>query len=334
MTLGAGVIGLGVGEQHAAAYAAHPEARVVALCDLDEERLRTVGANHPDARTTTSAEELIDDPEVELVSIASYDSFHYEQVKRALERGKHVFVEKPLCQHEAQARELWELVRANPELRLSSNLLLRVSPRFELVKSWVDEGRFGRLYYLETDYDYGRLHKLTDGWRGDLDVYSVTLGGAIHVVDLLLWLTGDRVVEVSARSNRIASEGSKFRFDDLVVATLALESGAIAKVAANFGCVHPHFHELKLFGTEATFVNGLDAGTLWTGRGEDAVPEPVDAPYPGVRKGDLIASFVDAVAGGGMPLVTAAEAFEALAVCFAIDRAAASGAPVTVEPFG
>ena len=334
MTLGAGVIGLGVGEQHAAAYAAHPEARVVALCDIDEERLRTVAAKHPDARTTTSAEELIDDPEVELVSIASYDSFHYEQVRRALERGKHVFVEKPVCQHEKQARELWELLRANRELKLSSNLLLRVSPRFELVKRWVDEGRFGRLYYLETDYEYGRLHKLTDGWRGDLDVYSVTLGGAIHVVDLLLWLTGDRVAEVSARANRIASEGSKFRFNDLVVATLALESGAIAKVAANFGCVHPHFHELKLFGTEATFVNGLDAGTLWTGRGEDAVPERVDAPYPGVRKGDLIASFVDAVAGGDTPLVTAAEAFEALAVCFAIDRAAASGQPVAVEPFG
>ncbi|MEX2195764.1 MAG: Gfo/Idh/MocA family oxidoreductase [Thermoleophilaceae bacterium] len=334
MTLRAGVIGLGVGEQHADAYAAHPQAEVAALCDLDEAKLNAVGERHPGARLTASAEELLADDAIDIVSVASFDSFHHEQVKRAIERGKHVFVEKPLCQHEWEARELAEALQAQPGLVLSSNLLLRVSPRFEQVKRWVEQDRFGRIYFLEGAYDYGRLWKLTEGWRGDLDHYSVTLGGTVHVVDLLLWLTGDRVKSVTARGNRIASEGTKFRFDDLVAATLELESGAVAQVTANFGGVHPHYHEVEVWGTQATFVNGLESGTLWTEGADGAVPEAVDTPYPGVRKGDLVASFVDAAAGGGPPIVTAAEVFEVMAVCFAIDRAAASGETVEPERFG
>jgi predicted dehydrogenase len=282
----------------------------------------------------TAADELIDDPDIDVVSIASYDSFHHEQVVRALEAGKHVFVEKPLCQTPEQAREIHALLQSNPGLVLSSNLLLRVSPRFELLKGWIEAGRLGSVYYMEGDYDYGRLWKLTEGWRGDLETYSVTLGGTVHLVDLLLWLTGDRAVRARAVGNRLVTEGSKFRFDDLRVALVELESGAVMKLAANFGCVHPHFHEVKVFGTDATFVNAPGDATLWSRSGDGVEPEPVDAAYPGVRKGDLIRSFVDAVAGGPPPLVTAGEVFHVMATCFAIDSAAESGDAVAVESFG
>jgi predicted dehydrogenase len=327
----AGVIGLGVGEQHAVVYGEHPAVELAALCDQDERRLEEVARAHDGVRATTSADELLDDPEIDIVSIASYDSYHHEQVMRALEHGKHVFVEKPLCQTPEQAREIHAALRARPELVLSSNLLLRASPRFELLKRLIDEGRFGRVYYMEGDYDYGRLWKLTEGWRGDLETYSVTLGGTIHLVDLMLWLTRDRAVTARAVGNRLTTQDTKFRFDDLVVALLELESGAVLKVAANFGCVHPHYHDVKVFGTEATFVNGLESATLWTGEGPSA--ETIDAPHPGVRKGQLIGSFVDAVTGGAPPLVTADEVFHAMAACFAIDRAAERGEAVSVESF-
>ena len=103
-------------------------------------------------------------------------------------------------------------------------------------------------------------------------------------MDLLLWLTGDRVTRVTAMGNRLATEGTKFEHKDLVVALLELESGAVAKVSANFGCVQPHFHGLKVFGTEGTFVNAVPDATLWTkGEGGPAA-EPVDAAYPGVER--------------------------------------------------
>ena len=51
----------------------------------------------------------------------------------------------------------------------------------------------GRLYYLEGDYAYGRLPKILSGWRAEIPIYSVVHGGAIHIIDLLLWLGGGQV---------------------------------------------------------------------------------------------------------------------------------------------
>ena len=334
MTLGVGIIGLGVGERHIPGYRAHPGCEVRVLCDFDREKLAAVGARHPGTQLTESADELIDDPDVDIVSVASYDSFHHQQVVRALERGKHVFVEKPLVQTREHAEEVHALLADRAELRLSSNLPLRRSPRFRWLKEQLGAGSLGRHYYFEGDYEYGRGWKLTEGWRGQIDYYSVTLGGAVHLVDLLLWLTGDRVTRVTAHGNRIATAGTQYRHDDLVVAVLELESGALAKISANFGCVHAHFHGIKLFGTEGTFVNGLENGTLWHRRGREALAEPVTEPYPGMEKGDLIRSFVGAILGEGEPEVSEREVFDTLAVCFAIDAAVASGEAVAPTPFG
>ncbi len=189
---------------------------------------------------------------------------------------------------------------------------------------------------MEGDYDYGRLWKITEGWRGDLESYSVTLGGTVHLVDLLLWLTGDRAVRVSATGNRIVTEGTKFRFRrpggrapgagerrrGQGRRELRLRPPALPRTC---GCSAP----------TATFVNGLGDATLWTDRGDGPAAERMDAPYPGVRKGDLIGSFVDAVGGpgragrdrrGGVPR-------DGRLLC---DRRArrSSEARVAVEPFG
>ncbi len=322
--LRAAVVGLGVGEAHARTYAELPDCELVALCDIDEARLAEVAARHPGVRTTRDADALLTDPTVDVVSIASYDDAHFAQVRTALAHGKHVFVEKPLCTRREEADELRALLAERRGQVLSSNLVLRASPRFRRVKELVDAGRLGDLYYVEADYDYGRLHKLTQGWRGDLPHYSVTVGGGVHVVDLLLWLTGRHVVEVTAYGNRIASAGTKFRFDDLRVALLRFDNGMLGKVAANFGSATPHFHAVELFGTEATFVNGPEHGWLV----DRDRREEIDAPYPGVGKGELIPAFVDAVLGRGEPVVPAEEVFAALDVCFAIDESAESGRPV------
>ena len=151
-------------------------------------------------------------------------------------------------------------------MRLSSNLILRASPRFVELRKRLAEDVFGRLFNVEADYLYGRLEKLTAGWRGRIPHYSVMLGGGIHIIDLILWLTRDSVTEVVAVGNGIASEGSSFHGRDMASALLTFESGMIGKVSANFGCVYPHFHRLTVYGTKATFENGTDAGRLWRSR--------------------------------------------------------------------
>jgi predicted dehydrogenase len=320
----AAVIGLGVGEQHIAGWNAHPGCEVVAVCDLDPAKL----SRFEDLRTTTDAFELLEDPEIDAVSVASYDDAHFAQIRAALSNGKHVFAEKPLVLHADEAVEIAALLRANPAVRLSTNVPLRRSPRFMRLRAAIAGGELGELFHLEGDYEYGRRHKLTDGWRGRIPYYSVVLGGAIHMVDLLLWMSGLRVTEVvAAEGTRIATRDTAFRHPDFVTALLRTETGATMKVNANLGCVSPHFHAVRIYGTEGTFVNGLPDGVLHRAGGSEHVSDP----YPGVHKGDLIHSFAEAILTGAPADVTEVDVFNTLSVCLAIDAARFSGRRATIE---
>ena len=104
----------------------------------------------------------------------------------------------------------------------------------------------------------------------------------------------------------------------------------IAKVSANFGCVYPHFHRLVVYGTEATFENGMDAGRLWRSRDPARVPEMLFDAYPSAAKGDLIPSFVDAILGRGPAAVTDQEVLAAMAGGLAVDRSLAERRKVKI----
>jgi predicted dehydrogenase len=325
------VIGLGVGEKLAEALASDARCELLAICDSDATKLADVAQRFPHAHAVSDADALLADPALDLVCIASYDNFHFAQTMRALEHDKHVFVEKPFVLHENEARAVHEQLRGRPHLQLSSNLILRRSPRFVDLRRRIDAGELGRLFCLEGDYNYGRLHKITQGWRGQLDFYSAVHGGGVHIADLLMWLARDRIVEVCAMGNAIASADAGFGNFDMVVSCLRFASGAVGKLGVNFGCVFPHFHNVSVYGTEATFVNGLDCGRLYTSRDPAASAAQIATEYPGAHKGALLESFVDAILGQGPAQVSAEDAFASLAVCFAIEQSAHSGTPVAVD---
>ena len=330
--LQAGIIGLGVGEQHIPAYEAHPSFEVRSIYDTNKSKLSDVSRRYPSINITGNSEEILRDPSIQVVSIASYDNFHAEQILMALNAGKHVFVEKPLCLFLDEAAKIAVALRRRPDLKLSSNLILRCSPRFQNLKTRIISGELGEVYAVEADYNYGRIEKLTDGWRGELDFYSVILGGGVHMVDLIRWLTGAEVEEVFATGNRLATAGSRFRHPDYVCTLLRLDNGMRAKVSANFGCVHPHFHGLTVYGTQATFINGLPDARLITSRDPEGSAETISTAYPGCAKGDLIGKFLDEITGEGSMEVTSEEVFRTMAVCFAAEESLNTGRPVAVGP--
>ena len=330
-TLRAAIIGLGVGRQHIRAYEEHPACRVRTLCDISPAKRDEVSQQYPDYEVTADPIEVLTDPAIDIVSIASYDDAHAEQIVLALEHGKHVFAEKPLCLDIKELRRIRSVLKQRPQQRLSCNLILRRSPRFQLVRQMIRDGRMGRLFHVEGEYNYGRLHKLTNGWRGRIPDYSVVLGGAVHLVDQLLWLTGQRVVQVAAFSNGIATDSSSFPGHDMVAALLRFESGMTGTVTANFGCVRPHGHGLTICGTEATFVNGDPHGRLYTSRDAASDPQVISAAHPGAEKGDLIANFLNTILGIAEPEITHDEMFQTMCVCFAIQRAQREQQVVEVE---
>lgn len=330
--IGAAVVGLGVGEQHARAYDAHPRVGALWLLDQNPEQAREVARRIPGARLAGSYAELLANPEVQAISIASFDHDHYGQVTAALEAGKHVFVEKPLCRSFEELRHIHALwAAAGGRLRLGSNLILRAAPLYRWVREELARGAFGDLYAIDGDYLYGRIHKVTEGWRRDVADYSVIQGGGIHLLDLMLWLTGRRPETVTAVGNRIATAGSGFRYNDYCAATLHFPDGLIARLTANYGCVHRHHHVLRMFGTEATLIYDDAGPRLHESRDPAMRARTLDVATLPAAKGDLIPGFVASIVDDTDYRLETQSVFDGICVALACDRAAASGKMEAVE---
>jgi predicted dehydrogenase len=330
--IGVAVIGLGVGEQHARAYLATPGCEVRWLYDLDEDKAKALRELLGVGEIAPHYEEILQDREVGLVSIASFDDAHYQQVVEALRAGKHVFVEKPMCRSTEELREIkraWD--NQHGKLKLYSNLVLRAAPVYRYIKQQIKAGEMGKIYAFDGEYLYGRLEKITQGWRKDEKNYSVMLGGGVHLVDLMLGLTGERPDSVWAQGNNICTAGSAFRYFDFVAATMHFPSGLVGRITANFGCVHRHQHVVRIFGTKATFLYDDQGPRIHESRAPEVPAQPLELATLPASKGDLIPDFVQAILNDADTQAQTQREFDVIAVCAAADQALISGARIEVE---
>jgi predicted dehydrogenase len=329
VTLGVAVVGLGVGESHARTYASLEPCRLRWIYDLDPDRARAAASRLGGVDIAPDWDAILSDRAVDIVSIASYDDAHFGQVTQALNAGKHVFVEKPLCRTLDELRAVRQALRAGGG-QLSSNLVLRSAPAYVWLKDAIRGGRFGDVYAVDGDYLYGRLSKITEGWRSGVHDYSVMTGGGIHMVDLMMWLTSERPQRVTASGNRVCSEGSAFKYHDYQAASFQFASPLIGRITANFGCVHPHQHALRVFGTRATFVHD-DRGPRVSMSRDGAPLERLDLPALPASKGDLIPAFVDRVLRRCDSAAETQHDCDVISACIAADRAARQGETIDVE---
>lgn len=332
MTLNVAVIGLGVGEQHARAFAAASGSRVTWLYDLDPAKTARVARDLGQGRVAESYEQILADPDVDAVSIATFDHLHFDEVCRAFDAGKHVFVEKPLCRTAAEVDEISNRWAKAGRPHLRSNLVLRGAPVYAWLKDAIAAGEFGEIYAFDGDYLYGRLEKITEGWRKDVPDYSVMEGGGVHIIDLMLWLMDETPATVATTGSKIATRETAFKYDDFMAATFTFASGAVGRITANFGCVHPHHHVIRLFGTRATFVYDDQGPRLFRDRADGAKAEKLDlAPLP-AGKGVLIPDFIHAIQTGADPAPAAEREFDLIRIIAAADQAHRDGSPQPIRP--
>jgi predicted dehydrogenase len=329
--LGVAVIGLGIGERHARAYHADPRCRLRWVYDHNPDRANVL-AVETGACTATAYEEILADDQVQIVSLATYDDDHARMVIQALKAGKHVFVEKPLCQTMEQLQEIKQLWSTfNGKLKLASNLILRAAPVYQWLKKRLAAGDFGRIYSFDGEYLYGRLSKLTGGWRSQVENYSIIEGGGIHMIDLMLWLIEERPETVFSMGNRISTEGTGFRYNDFAACTLQMPSGLVARIVANFSCVHRHQHVVRVYGTKGTFLyDDMGARIHWT-RDEAVSASPLNLPALPADKGELIPAFVSAVLYDEDIRGQTQAVFDGLRISAACDRALQTNGLETVR---
>ena len=145
----AGVIGYGYwGPNIVRNFIANKDIEVVRVSDMSEDRLKILKANHPQVDASTDENSILNDPNIDLVAVITSTSTHFRLAKKALENGKHLFVEKPFTSTSAEAMELIEIAE-------KKNLLIMVDHTFlftgavKKMKDLVDS-ELGKLYYYDS----------------------------------------------------------------------------------------------------------------------------------------------------------------------------------------
>jgi predicted dehydrogenase len=128
------------------------------ICDLDERLLEKTGRRYPAVMRTTALDEVLDDPEVDAVAFATPVSTHFPLASRALEAGKHVFVEKPLAASAAEAIDLAERADSNGLVLMPGHTFV-YSPPVRMIRDLIESGELGDIYFISSSRVNLGLHQ-------------------------------------------------------------------------------------------------------------------------------------------------------------------------------
>lgn len=192
------------------------DARVVAMCDLRPERLEAFGRRYPAVDRTTSYDDVLERDDVDAVVIATPVSSHFALASRALEAGKHVFVEKPLAASVEESRQLGRLAADASRLIMPGHTFL-YSPPVVMVKEIIERGDLGDIYFISSSRVNLGLH------QSDI---SVVWDLGPHDFSILRWWLGESPVSVSAISRACVIPETP----DVAFVNLRYPSGAIAQI--------------------------------------------------------------------------------------------------------
>ena len=132
---GVGVIGLGVGVRHVRSFESHPNCNIVSVCDFLDDKLAKEKEHNPFIKLTKDANQIFDDPDIDIISIASYDNYHSSQIIQSIDAHKHIMAEKPLCMNIDEMLQIQAAHKQNTDIKISANHVLRTNPRFKRFKT-------------------------------------------------------------------------------------------------------------------------------------------------------------------------------------------------------
>jgi predicted dehydrogenase len=195
-------------------------AQVACVSDLREERLARVKSRYPTIKTTADFRELIDDPSIDAVAIATPVSTHYDLALRALQAGKHVLVEKPLASNIDQVQRLIDLAQKRNRVLMVDHTFVYTGA-VRKIRELVDSGGLGEIYY----YDSVRVN--LGLFQHDVNVLWDL---AVHDLSIMDYVLPFRPCAVSA-TGLSHVPGST---ENIAYLTLFFEGSQIAHIHANW----------------------------------------------------------------------------------------------------
>ncbi|MGI8713991.1 MAG: Gfo/Idh/MocA family protein [Solirubrobacteraceae bacterium] len=281
--VGVAVIGLGYwGPNLLRVLADKPEAKVKWICDLDRERLKRYRRRYPSVRATTHLDRVLADPDVEVVIIATPVNTHYPLAVKALEAGKHVFVEKPLAPSSELADDLAGRA-AEQDLILMCGHTFVYSPPVRAIKRMLEAGTLGDIYFISSSRVNLGLHQRDVSVIWDLGPHDFSI--------LLYWLG-----ELPTTLRAVGRDSIVRGIADVAFITMTFGSGIIANVELSW-LAPSKLRRTVLVGSErmVTYDDGtpepvrvFDSGVVYRD------PETFGEYHLSYRAGDIVSPRIEA----------------------------------------
>lgn len=241
------VVGVGGwGKNLARNYFQNRNCKLKYICDLDEKKLAQMATQVPGTLTTTRYDDVLADPEISAVVIATTGESHYRLARAALEHGKDVYVEKPFTLETGHAEELIRLADQGGRILMVGHLL-EYHPVTVRLKKMIEAGELGEIYYI-----YNQRVNLGTV-RGD---ENALWNFAPHDISSILYLLGEEPTDVTARGQSYLQPG----IEDVSFVTLNFAGKRMAHIHVSW--LDPHkIRRMTIVGSKKMAVFDDSEGT-------------------------------------------------------------------------
>ena len=290
-SVGIAVIGLGYwGPNLLRVLSEKPDADVRWICDLDRDRLENFKRRYPAVKTTLNVNEVLADPDVDAVIIATPVHTHYDLASQALDAGKNVFVEKPLAPSSELADELADRASAS-ELVLMCGHTFIYSPSVRAIKRMLETGTLGEIYFISSSRVNLGLHQRDVSVIWDLGPHDVSI--------LLYWLS-----ELPTSVRAVGRDSIVKGIADVAFMTMTFASGIVANVELSW-LAPSKLRRTVLVGSErmVTYDDGavepvrlFDTGVVYRD------PQTFGEYHLSYRSGDIVSPRIDSYEPLGLEL--------------------------------
>lgn len=331
MSVRIGVIGAGkAGERQAEGFAAHPEAQVVGIADLDEARVAKL-ANRFGAAAVRDWRDLFAIG-LDVLVVATPHNLHVEPAERAATRGVHLMMEKPIATTLADGQRIVDIAREGG-VKLAVSFVHRFREETRRAKAWITAA--GALQ-VGRESMASRRTPADPSWLTDVRVAGggVLMYSAIHGVDRLRWFFDDEVVEVAARMRRYTADNASV--EDGIAALLTFSRGGCATLTANAPTypADPAVWETEVHGDRAMVrmrTRGFAEMSSANGSDRYEVGRDEETARPHYNFERQAADLIAAIAEDREPAVSGEDGLRALQICLAAYRSAETGRPVEID---
>lgn len=224
------IIGCGaISKTHINAIHKNNIAKIVAICDIREDRLESNAALCPDARKFTDYKEMLKETDCDIVHICTPHYLHEEMAIAAMEAGHDVYLEKPAAMNPAGAKHILEVSRRTGK-KVCVSFQNRLVNSTVAAKNIIESGEIGKILGLKgiVTWDRCGAYYTQSGWRGtwEREGGGVLMNQSIHTIDLLYYLGGE--IEKVEGSVALRKNRADIEVEDTAEATFYYKNGAIA----------------------------------------------------------------------------------------------------------